>query len=70
MAAYRHLDIKEFEKVLKTIVNICFRYNVICDRNPNDQEAPFNNLAMDICKTGKANLSILQSICINDSTFS
>ena len=70
MAAYRHLDTEEFEKVLKTIVNICFRYNVICDRNPNDQEAPFNNLAMDICKTGKANLSILQSICINDSTFS
>lgn len=69
MAAYRHLDMDVFKRVLRNIVNICFRYNVICDKNPNDQESPFNNLAIDICRTNRANLAILQSIYINDDSF-
>lgn len=69
MAANRHLDIDDFNRVLKNIVNICFRYNVICDRNPNDQETPFNNLAIFISNNKYADLTLLQSIYIDDNTF-
>lgn len=69
MAAYKYLSNEEFKSLLRNIINICFRYNVICDRNPNDQEAPFNELAKSISATHSADLGLLRNIYIDDDTF-
>lgn len=69
MSAKLCLSNDEFKRVLKSIVTICFRYNVICDRNPNDQDAPFNALSMYIQNNNAADLSILDKICISDQDF-
>jgi len=69
MAAKQKLDSNNFKKALKTILNLCFRYNVICDKNPNDQEAPFNMLAMDISNTATLHLDLLKSIYVDDDSF-
>lgn len=69
MAAKLNLSDAEFKRLFKTIIKICFRYNVICDRNPNDQEAPFNALAMQITKEKKADTQLLQPIVVEDKVF-
>lgn len=69
MSAKICLDDNEFKRVLKHIINICFRYNVICDKNPNDQDVPFNQLAISIFETRTADLSILNKIYIEDNEF-
>ena len=69
MAAKIHLSDKDFKSLLKTIVVLCFRYNVICDRNPNDQESPFNNLAMLISNEQRIDYSLLSPIMVEDREF-
>jgi len=69
MAAKRYLDDAGFKRVLKAIVNECFRYNVVCDKNPNDQEGPFNALAMDISNNKTLNLRLIESIYVDNETF-
>lgn len=69
MVAYEKLNNEDFLKLLRNIIYICFRYNVICDKNPNDQESPFNDLAMTINSTGQANLGILNRIIVDDEQF-
>ena len=69
MAAKRNLSESEFKRVLKTVITMCFRYNVICDRNPNDQEAPFNNLAQSISLNKVVDLNKLSSIMVDDIEF-
>ena len=69
MAAKRNLTEGEFKRVLKTVVMMCFRYNVICDRNPNDQETPFNNLAQSISLNKVVDLNMLSSIIVDDIEF-
>ena len=69
MAAKFYLEDAEFKKLLKYVVNLCFRYNVICDRNPNDQEAPFNNIALLISSEKRVDYSLLAPIVVNDATF-
>lgn len=69
MTAKLHLSDSEFKKLFKNILYICFRYNVICDRNPNDQDAPFNMLAMLITKENRVDYQLLSPIIIDDSVF-
>ncbi len=69
MAAKINLPDKDFKELLKTIIILCFRYNVICDRNPNDQEGPFNALAMLISKEQRVDYSLLAPIVIEDRDF-
>ena len=69
MAAKKSLDNNSFKKLLKTVIVICFRYNVICDKNPNDQELPFNNMAMVISMEKRADYSLLNPVIVDDSVF-
>ena len=55
--------------LLHHIVKICFRYNVICDRNPNDQELPFNNLALLITNEHRVDKTLLNPIAVSDLEF-
>jgi hypothetical protein len=45
MAAYDELPPDQFLRVLRAMVVISFRYNVIGGRNPNDQETVYNGVA-------------------------
>ncbi len=69
MAAKIYLTDEEFKRLLKTIIVLCFRYNVVCDHNPNDQESPFNNLAMLISEEKRVDYSLLASIIVDDTEF-
>lgn len=69
MAAKVYLNDAGFKVVLKKIISICFRYNVIGDRNPNDQETPFNMLAQFISQNKEVDFSLLSPIMVNDAEF-
>ena len=69
MAANKNLSDNEFKRLLKTVITMCFRYNVICDRNPNDQEVPFNMLAQSISLDKVLDLNKLSSIMVDDVEF-
>lgn len=69
MSAKMCLTEQEFKRVLREVIVVCFRYNVICDKNPNDQDAPFNALSLSIQTTGHADFSALSRIFIDDSEF-
>lgn len=69
MAAKMQLDEKSFKQLLKTVVTLCFRYNVICDRNPNDQDIPFNSLAILISSEKRIDYSLLTPVKVEDSEF-
>ena len=69
MAAKMNLDENAFKQLLKTVITLCFRYNVICDRNPNDQEIPFNNLAVLVSREKRVDYALLGPIYVEDSEF-
>ena len=69
MAAKLNLSNEMFKKLFKNILKICFRYNVICDRNPNDQDGPFNSLAMLITKEKRIDYQLLAPIVVDDHVF-
>ena len=69
MAAKKYLSENEFKRVLKTVIMMCFRYNVICDRNPNDQETPFNLLAQSISLEKLVDLKKLSPVLVDDNEF-
>ena len=69
MAAKKYLADNDFKRVLRTVIMMGFRYNIICDRNPNDQEIPFNMLAQLISHKKEVNLGLLSSIMVDDTEF-
>lgn len=69
MVAYKKLSLDAFEKLLSAIVITCFRYNVICSKNPNDIEKVFNDIALSIYEGQFKGISQLQKIYITDSEF-
>lgn len=69
MSAYLNLDANEFKRLFKYVIRLCFRYNVICDRNPNDQEQPFNSLAIKISNGQEVDYTLLSPLRIEDSAF-
>lgn len=69
MAANKLLDKSLFASILKDIITISFRYNVICGKNPNDIERVYNEVANIISQEGRYDRSILQRVYIADSEF-
>ncbi len=69
MAGYKSLKDSDFKKLLKAVIIICFRYNVICGKNPNDIERVFNDCAVDITNSKSLNLQMLKKVYINDLEF-
>lgn len=69
MTAFLCLPKDEFKQILKKVINICMRYNVICDKNPNDQEVPFNNLSRYINDNQSIDYTLLDPIKIEDNIF-
>ena len=69
MAGKMYLNGADFKKLLKTVIGLCFRYNIICDRNPNDQELPFNSLAVLISNEKQVDYALLAPIIVEDLEF-
>lgn len=70
ISAYNSLSAKEFESLLAKIVIISFRYNVICGRNPNEQEIVYNKLALKIADEKKFDINDLKmQIYVSDDEF-
>jgi uncharacterized protein with ParB-like and HNH nuclease domain len=69
LVAYDTLNIKDFERLLSAIVKISFRYNIICGKNPNEQESVYNTVALDISLHKDLKLQKLKDIYIDDDEF-
>ena len=69
LAAYEKLSIQQFTNVLRAVVVISFRYNVIGGLNPNDQEVVYNNAALNIRNDQPFEEKMLDSIYPNDDSF-
>lgn len=70
ITAYSELSEKDFSLLLKRLVIISFRYNIICGKNPNDEEGAYNRLALSILKNKNYTLDELKSgIYVGDDEF-
>jgi len=70
LAAYARVSLKTFSSLLKKIVVLSFRYNVICGKNPNEQENAYNTIALDIQKNGMYDTENLKrNIYVFDAEF-
>lgn len=69
MTSYKNLPLEEFTKVLKSIIMVCFRYNVICGKNPNDIEKVFNDMARMVSRGEQPDYTLLQRVYVPDNEF-
>ncbi len=69
LAAYEELPITQFNRVLKAISIISFRYNIIGGLNPNEQEVVYNNAALKIRKGERFEEKMLESVYPKDNSF-
>ena len=69
MAAWRCLKLEEFKKTLHAIVIICFRYSIIGDKNPNEIERVFNDIAIKISQTKSFDVHWFQKVYVEDAEF-
>ena len=70
LVAYAKLPESQFAKLLHKIVIISFRYNVICNKNPNEQEAAYNKIALSLASGKDLDLNLLKSsLYVQDAEF-
>lgn len=77
MAAYANFSQEDFVKILKWVVVVSIRYNVICGKDAKEQERRYNELVNRIPKepntAGKKIITntkkVLSSICPDDGEF-
>lgn len=72
LAAYRNFSEKEFEDLLRVISIISFRYNVISNNPPNEQERIYNKIAVSMEKEGmtyREVISELKELYVPDEEF-
>ena len=62
LAARRVMDDPEFEKFLRLIVIISFRYNIICGLNPNDLEAVYSSISQLLYSSGDHSFDRIRAI--------
>ncbi|MDR0788886.1 MAG: DUF262 domain-containing HNH endonuclease family protein [Bifidobacteriaceae bacterium] len=69
LVAFNKLSTDEFKKLLKRIIIISFRYNIIGKYNPNDIEKTYNNVALSIYKNNSYDIELLRRIYISNEIF-
>lgn len=70
LVAYAKLPESQFAKLLHKIVIISFRYNVICNKNPNEQEVAYNKIALSLASGKDLDLNLLKSsLYVQDAEF-
>lgn len=72
-SAYKRFDQKRFEKLLKVVTVISFRYISVSGLNPNDLEKQYNSLANQISadkvKSPKSAFKVISSLYVKDEKF-
>ncbi|MEM6396622.1 MAG: DUF262 domain-containing HNH endonuclease family protein [Bacteroidota bacterium] len=69
MAAYDNLSLDRFKTLLRSIVIVSFRYNIIGGFNANEQETVYNDIALKL-RSGEAfDLNMLRTVYPADSSF-
>lgn len=69
MTAYKNLGKDEFVRVLRDVIMLSFRYNIIGGKNPNDIERVYNEVAKKISSEGIYDKSILRKVYVEDQEF-
>ena len=69
MSARRNLSDELFSRVLRDIIIVCFRYITIGDKNPNELERSFNEMALNIASSKQYNVNLLRKVYIEDPEF-
>lgn len=69
MSARRNLSDELFSRVLRDIIIVCFRYITIGDKNPNEIERTFNEMALNIASSKQYNVNLLRKVYIEDPEF-
>ena len=73
MVAYDKLDITQFRRLLQSIVNLSYRYNVIAKLQTNEMEKVFSKAAINLYKGDIVNiagvLNELKPLYVNDEDF-
>lgn len=69
IAAFKNLKKEEFLKLLKALVIVSFRYNIIGGLNPNEQEEVYNSLALKIYNGQFFANQDLEKVYVSDDNF-
>ena len=69
MSADKNLNRNVFKKLLKAIIIVSFRYNIIGGKNPNDIEKIYNEAAVYISKNKDYSDSLIKKAYIEDREF-
>jgi hypothetical protein len=73
MISYKNLSITDFKKLLRTIVNISFRYNVIGKLQTNVMDNTYNSTALEVFEKNISNVStimkLIKPLYIDDEQF-
>jgi hypothetical protein len=73
LAARTHLPESDFVRLLWACVNLCFRFNIIANRNPNEMESVYNQISIAITegrlKGAADTIRELQPLYIPDPEF-
>nr|VFJ75677.1 MAG: Protein of unknown function (DUF1524) [Candidatus Kentron sp. FW] len=73
LACYKHCERADFTRILRAVAVISFRYNVICNLPPQDQERIYNKIAQEVSngshKTRRDIIAALRKIYPDDNKF-
>lgn len=69
MVANKLLTEADFINILEIVINISFRYNTICGKNPNLIESVYNEVALDIYQNKSYNKLSFSPIYVDDREF-
>ena len=71
LAAHEAFEAAKFDRILRTVCVISFRYNVICNMQTNEQERAYNEASISIAQGGgfRDALNSLKRIYPNDDRF-
>lgn len=73
LSAYEKFSLNDFEKTLKICIVISFRYNIISEKNPNQMENSYNEVAIRVfnstISTPEQMFSELKALYVPDEEF-
>ncbi|KAA6336757.1 hypothetical protein EZS27_015119 [termite gut metagenome] len=69
IAGYKNLTNEQFTKLVKYILVISFRYNIIGGLNPNEQEDIYNSVALKISQQKQFDVRDFQPVYVSDAQF-
>jgi uncharacterized protein with ParB-like and HNH nuclease domain len=69
LVGLKKLTPEKFKTLVRDCLVISFRYNKICNKNPNEQETIYHGVAKNIAKSNLYDRALLKEIYPDDDTF-